>query len=117
MRSALAAEGATTEEKLVDAQTLREMTVTKEELFTRQRDNVLDAIMSSMTGVASSKGDFSYSASLTPNFDAKLLAEIVGKFETLGYKVASEARTLPKNQDGSDGQAYISLTISWAKEQ
>lgn len=110
MRSALAAEGAT-EEKLVDAQTLREMTITKEELFNRQKDNVLDAIMSSMTGVASSKGDFQYQAQLTPQFDTKLLAEIVKKFEDLGYKVTSEA----KNQEAIG--AYVALSISWAKEQ
>lgn len=116
MRSALAAESAV-QEKLVDAQTLREMTITKEELFNRQRDNVLDAIMSSMTGVASTKGDSQYVAQLTPQFDAKLLAEVVAKFEALGYKVTNEARTLPDNQDGSKGQSYIALTISWAQEQ
>lgn len=110
MRSALAAEQASAD-KLVHAQVLREMTITKEELFTRQKDSVLDALMSSMTRIAADQGGSNYVAQLTPQFDPTLLAEITKTLEGLGYKVTSEAR----NQ--KDIGSYVALTISWAAEQ
>lgn len=95
------------ETKLVPASELKAMTVSKEDLFKRQKESVLDSVMSSMVTVATDQGALGYSATLNSQFDAGLLAEIVTEFKALGYVVTTEAKT-----DAKLG-ALILLDISW----
>jgi len=92
---------------VVDAETLRGMVVSKEEIFERQKNGVLDSLFSTMVRIASEQGGTSYSANLNPQFDPKLLSTIVEKLESLGYKTSTEART-----DEKLG-AFVTLTINW----
>lgn len=95
------------ENTLVTAEALREMTITKEDLFERQKANVLDQLMSSMVRQATENGNRSYSANLNPQFDPSLLGKIVDELKALGYEVTSEAKNDPKL--GS----FIALSINW----
>lgn len=94
---------------LVPANMLREMTVTKEDIFNRQKENILEQLMSAMTRVATEKGGTQYGAQLTPNFDPALQVEIVNAFQGLGYSVSTETKT-----DEKIGTFNI-ITISWAQ--
>lgn len=96
-----------TDVTLVTADSLREMTITKEELFERQKSSVLDALMSSMTRIASEQGGRSYVANLNPQFDVNLLNSITQTLQGLGYVVTTESK-----QDANIGN-FTSLTISW----
>lgn len=106
MQSAVNA-GTDNDTTLVNAQTLREMTVTKEALFERQKASVLDSLMSSMVRIATETGGSNYAANLHPQFDPSLLAQIVAELETLGYTVTSEAKN-----DEKLG-AFIQVAVSW----
>jgi len=92
---------------LVDAKTLREMTISKEALFEKQKNGVLDSLMSSMVRQASEVGLTGYSANLNPQFDPLLLGEIVTDLKNLGYEVATEAKSDEKL--GS----FVQLVIKW----
>jgi hypothetical protein len=92
---------------LVTAEALREMTITKEALFEKQKNSVLDQLMSSMVRVASEAGGNSYVANLNPQFDPVLLAAVDTELKSLGYKTTTEAKT-----DKAVGN-FVALTISW----
>lgn len=96
-----------TDVNLVTAEVLREMTITKEDLFERQKNSVLDALMSSMTRIASEQGGRTYVANLNPQFDPVLMTSITEKLQELGYSVTVETRTDEKL--GS----FVSLAINW----
>lgn len=99
--------GTETDTNLVPAQTLREMTVTKEALIKRQKDSVLDSLMSSMVRIATEQGGNGYAANLNPQFDPTILAEIVTELQTIGYTVTTEAKSDEKL--GS----FITMSIKW----
>lgn len=92
---------------LVTAQALKEMTVTKDELFARQKASVLDSLMSSMVRIATEVGGNDYIATLNPQFDQNLLNEIVDELTTLGY-----IATVQDKVDTVGGQTKV-LTIIW----
>lgn len=96
---------------LVTAQVLRDMTITKDDLFSRQKNNVLDSLMSSMVRIATEAGGESYVANLNPQFDAALLEIIIRDLEDLGYKVTSETKTV--TLEAGNPTSFIALTISW----
>lgn len=106
MQSALNA-GQDNDTALVTAEALREMTITKEALFEKQKASVLDQLMSSMVRIAAEAGGNSYVANLNPQFDPTLLAAIKEELEKLGYKTTTEAKT-----DKTVG-TFVALTISW----
>jgi hypothetical protein len=106
MQSAINA-GNTNDTTLVTAEALREMTITKEALFERQKASILDSLMSTMVKVATENGGNNYVANLNPQFDTALLANITGELSKLGYNVATEAKS-----DSKMGP-FISLIISW----
>ncbi len=97
----------TEDTNVIDAETLRGMVVSKEDLFNRQKEGVLDSLFSTMVKIASEQGGTSYSANLNPQFDPRLLSSIVEKLESLGYKTTTEARN-----DEKLG-AFVTLTINW----
>jgi predicted Zn-dependent protease len=99
---------------LVTAEALREMTITKEALFDKQKASVLDQLMASMVRIASESGGNSYTANLNPQFDVSLLAAVKEEFEKLGYKTVTEAKSdkvliTEQNPSGT----FVSITISW----
>ena len=95
------------ETALVTAEVLRGMTITKEALFEKQKNAVLESLMGSMVRIASETGANSYAANLNPQFDPALLAEIKGELEKLGYAVTAEAKS--DQQLGN----FIQLVVSW----
>ena len=99
---------ATTE--FVTADELRDMTISQEELFERQKANLLDTLFGNMVKLATESGLFFYEANLNPKFDPVLLATLKGEFEGLGYEVQVNDRELQTNEGT---QAYKSLVISW----
>jgi len=92
---------------LIPAESLREMTVTKEALFKRQKENVLQELMEAMVNSATNRGSTGYIANLNPQFDATMLAEIVAELSNLGYKVVTEAKN-----DEKVG-SFIAIEITW----
>jgi len=89
---------------LVTAEALREMTITKEALFERQRVSVLDSLMSTMVKQATENGNNNYVANFNSQFDPSLLTSITDELKKLGYIVTT-----------SDHMGSLtSLTISWA---
>lgn len=92
---------------LVDAKSLREMTVSKEDLYSRQRTNVLESIMEAMVKTASEQGNNTFDARLQPNFDPTLLNDIVTELKGLGYETS-----VNEIENPAVGK-YISLLISW----
>jgi hypothetical protein len=106
MQSALET-GTENETTLVTAEALREMTITKEALFDRQKASVLDQLMSAMVRIASEAGGNSYTANLNPQFDPALLSVVDSELKKLGYTTVTEAKN-----DKAIG-AFVALTISW----
>ncbi len=95
------------EETLVSAEALREMTVSKETLFERQKESVLDTLMGTMVRIASEQGGNEYSANLNPKFDPSLLTSITTRLQELGYTVTVETKTAE-----AVGQ-YPVINIKW----
>jgi hypothetical protein len=95
--------------ELVDAQTLKEMTLTQEELFEIVKENTVNAFMTSMVDKATKQGAKFYEAQILANADKQLVDTISKTFINLGYKVfLSEVQ--PGSQSGQDTRV---LTISW----
>ncbi len=94
----------------VTAEELRDMTITKEERFERDRLNIMDSLMSSMVELATRNGVFDYSANLNPQFDAVLLTTVTKDLEEIGYRVIAESQ---KNETVGD---FILLTVSWSNK-
>lgn len=89
---------------LVDAKAMKEMTVTPESIYTRQRTNVLESLMEAMVKAATERGDTTFHATLQSNFDPALLADITGELSKLGY-------ALSVKDNAEKGSV---LTVSWA---
>lgn len=94
-------------EQLVTAQALREMTVTKDVLFERQKASLLDTFMSSMVKIATEQGGNAYGANLHAQFDPVLLVSITDKLKELGYNTTVESKSDPKMGN------FITLAVSW----
>jgi hypothetical protein len=96
-------------EKYVPASSLKEMTLTSEQMFQLAKENICDSFMDSMVQVATKNGAMSYSAKLFANMDPLLMAEIGQRFKDLGYLVQlSEAQ-----KSDVVGQDFIVMTINW----
>jgi hypothetical protein len=108
MQSAVTAEKQNDVGNLVTAEVLREMTITKEDLLKRQKESVLEALMSSMVRLASEQGSTSYSANLHPQFDSVILVQIVDTLKSLGYTVVTE-----KAKEENTDQEIIRLVVTW----
>jgi len=96
---------ATTE--FVTAEELRDMTISKEDRFERDRGNIMNSLMDSMVKIASENGLFVYTANLNPQFDAVLLTTISKDLNELGYEVTAEEKDEPNLGK------FISLNVSW----
>lgn len=92
---------------MVPAQTLREMTVSPDVIAKRQKDSILDAVMSSMVRIATEQGGNNYIVKLQPQFDQTMLTDITTELQTLGYSVKTELQA-----DTTVG-SYLSMTIAW----
>ena len=92
---------------LVTAEALRELTVTPDVIYDRQKEHLLDNLMLTMVKIAQDNGSTEYKATLAPQFDPKMLAEIVDVLKELGYNVTSESKN-----DEKMGP-FISLSIAW----
>jgi hypothetical protein len=95
---------------LVPAAELRDMTITEEEMYTRDKSSLLQSLMSTMVSKANNNGVFGYSASVNPKIDRKLLSEIKDQFSELGYSVEVEEVKTP-----TLGEQVV-LHISWEKK-
>ena len=96
------------ETKLVPASELKAMTVSKEDLFKRQKESIIDSVMSSMITVATEQGALGYRAQLHAAFDKGLLAEISQEFTGLGYSVQVEETPATGPMPAS-----LTLDINW----
>jgi len=94
---------------LVDADTLRDMTLTKQELFDKQKGEVTNSIMSSMISHATTNGGHAYSVQLNSKFDRELLNDIISEFNSLGYKTETEDGVLA-------GDKTLLLHVSWEED-
>lgn len=103
----------------VDAKTLQEMTLSPEDLFQIQKDNICKTIMDSMVGQATKNGNMFYSTNLLETMDSRLREEIVEKFESLGYivKVSEVLETQQQTDKGVQKFVYRMITLSWAKQE
>lgn len=97
----------TQELELVSADTLRDMTITPEELFDKQKQEILVSLMSSMVSVATQNGASEYAANLHPQFDPKLLEDIKTQLGSLGYTTES------RKESAENLGEFISLVVSW----
>lgn len=105
MQNALDLNG--TETGLIDAKILRDMTITKEQLFDRQKNSLLESLMSSMVRVASENGGTVFNATLNPKFDPVMLDSIVETLKGLNYTVNTSRQT-----DPSVGELTV-ITVGW----
>lgn len=96
---------------LMPAQDLREVTATPEAIFNRQKNEVLQSLMTSMVQFATTNGVYEYSAQLHPNFDEKMLSEIKETLENLGYGTSSN-----EGESQAIGK-HIVLNVSWKAEE
>lgn len=92
---------------LVDAATLRSMTATRESIYEKEKNSILDAFMSTMVRQATESGKNGYVAQLHPTFDRTMLADITKTLTDLGYTV--------KTEDSESAQLgkFILIDISW----
>jgi len=96
--------------ELVTAEELRDMTITKEEMYARDKANIIQSFMSSMVSNANSNGVFVYSANLSPAFDPILLEDIKSEFTNIGYEVEVE-----EAETKSMGKVKV-IHFSWEKK-
>lgn len=94
----------------VTADELRDITISKEDRFERDRTNVLTSLMDSMVKQATDIGAFAYSANLHPQFDPVLLETVQNDLTELGYSVSAN-----ELEDKAVGK-FIQLQVSWASE-
>jgi len=95
---------------LLDADTLRGMTITKEDIYLRQKNEVLDGLMSSMVSNATANGVFGYSASLHKDFNVDMLKEILEEFNKVGYNATYEENNSPAMGE------HLTIHVSWETE-
>lgn len=97
------------ETNLVTAEALLEMTISPQNLFEKQKTELLDNFMSSMVRIATEQGLKQYAANLHPQFDVPLLAAVKSELQTLGYLITTANVNSPTAGD------FIQLQISWDK--
>lgn len=83
---------------------LQEITISPEELKTQRIDNVMQNLLSSMTGVASKNGQKVYIAQMDYEFDKKVLAAVKVNLEVLGFELKHDTET---------SETHQFLSISW----
>ena len=105
-------------DKFITAESLRELTLTPEQLFEIQKSNLCDTLMESMVGVATKNGDYSYTTNLLEAMSERLRNEIVEKFQELGYTVelSQKLQTEQQTQRGVQKIEYRILTINWKSD-
>ena len=104
--------------ELLTADQLRSQTISAEEKFERDKNNVLQNLMSSMVQAANLNGDTQYSASLNPAFNKELLSNIKDELVNLDYQIQEtiSSDVNLKNESNPKGE-FTTITISWkAKE-
>lgn len=96
--------------ELMEAADLKNITLTPEELFEIQKENLANSLMSSMVAVATKNARSFYAAQLlSEQVNGPLLDQVIEKFEDLGYSVV----LTPEQMMG--GQKVKVLTIDWTK--
>jgi len=95
-------------EQLVDAETLRNMTLTQEELFNIAKENTCTSFMMSMVDAATKRGQKFYQAQVLAAADKTLIDEVAKVFTDLKYTV-----TLSDIVQGQANQDVRIMTISW----
>lgn len=96
--------------EFVTAEQLRDMTISKEDRFERDRNNIMTSLFDTMVKLATENGVSSYDVKLNPHFDPVLLSTVKNDLTELGYVVKSE-----KKDDPQLGK-FIALDISWAEQ-
>lgn len=94
---------------LVPADVLRGMTVSKDEIAKRQKENTLQDIMSSMVRLATEQGATSFSANFQVNSSQSFIDSIADELKALGYTVTSEL--VNNSQLGN----VLSMNITWGQ--
>ena len=98
--------------QLIDAEALRDITLSREELYSIAKTNFCETLMSSMVGVATKNGSSFYAAQLLDQLDETLRDDIISVFDNLGYKTSlSEPIYLQEAK-----QNVRTLTVSWEKK-
>lgn len=95
---------------LISAQQLQEMTATPEDLFNMKKEDLLVNLMSSMVGVATKNGAYTYQARMTADYDTAVLDAIQSELNGLGYNVSYEPSKFTVEGREID---IIVLNISW----
>lgn len=100
-------------DQLVDAKTLREMTLTPAELFQIAKENTCTSFMTNMVDRATKLGQKFYQAQVLANADETLVNEIAKTFTDLGY-VVHLSEVVRGEVSGQDTKV---MTISWEDER
>ena len=98
-----------TNTELLSADELLNLTISEQEKFERDRQSVLENLMSSMVQVATQNGATQYAAALNPQFDKNLLTVVAIELTNLGYRTETTEVNDPKLG------TYSNLSISWKK--
>lgn len=103
----------------IRAEDLRDITLTPEQLFEIQKNNLCETLMESMVKVATKNGAHVYASNLLEAMDEKLRNEIVDHFKDLGYDVilSEKLTTKQQTQQGVKEIDYRVLSIGWAKKE
>jgi hypothetical protein len=96
----------------VDAQSLREITLTPEQLFENKKKNVCDGLMETMVKMATTQGKNFYAVNLFEDFytDEKLVKEIIEVFSDLGYNVNLSE---PMQNKEVGPKSFKMLVVDW----
>lgn len=100
-------------DQYVSAVALKEMTLSEEDLFEIQKENICENLMSSMVSVATKQGRDFYGANLLTSMSQSLVDDVVKFFDDLGYDTSLGQAT----NDPATGQEFKVLTISWKDAQ
>jgi hypothetical protein len=100
----------------IRAQDLRDITLTPEQLFEIQKNNLCETIMESMVKVATKNGAHVYASNILESMDDRLRTEIVDHFKSLDYDVilSEKMSTKQQTQQGVKEIEYRVISIGWA---
>ena len=100
----------------IRAEDLRNITLTPEQLFQIQKENLCNTLMESMVKVATKNGSHVYASNILEAMDERLRNELVEFFKELGYDVAlsDKITTEQQTQNGVQKIEYRVLSIGWA---
>lgn len=109
MDSAVKAEEKGLTTSLIPAEQMRELTISKEDLRKKKKNQVLDNIFTSMVKVATENGHNGYGADFAPDTDESFLKDIEEEIKTLGYK--TDIRII--KHPAANNQEIKRLVIDW----